>query len=503
MHIEMTNISKSFKTNQVLFGANFQLLDGEIHALMGENGAGKSTLMKILTGVHQKNTGEILINGKEVTFKHPTEAEKNGIVFVYQELNSVLDMSVEENLFLGREITKSFGVVDKKSMYEKTKEVLHRLGLDIDPNETLGNLSIGQQQLVEIAKALLVNTEVIILDEPTSALTDKEVEKLFSVVRLLKSQGVSFIYISHRMDEIFDLCDRVSVLRDGHYIGTKKICDTNKDELIKMMIGRDLGNMFQKEIIPLGEVVLDVKNLTKKGLFEDISFSLHSGEVLGFSGLMGAGRTEIMKTIFGSIKADSGEIILNGKTINTKHYCPGTAKKEGIAYISEDRKEEGLMLEKSIQSNIGITNYDLISSNGFVIDKEKDTQLSQRALKDLSIKCTGINHIVNNLSGGNQQKVVFAKWLYTNPKVLILDEPTRGVDVGAKQEIYSLITALVKKGAAVIMVSSDLPEVIGMSDRIVVIHEGSVGGVINRDIATQKNIMTLATGGIINEKINK
>lgn len=503
MHIEMTNISKSFKTNQVLFGANFQLLDGEIHALMGENGAGKSTLMKILTGVHQKNTGEILINGKEVTFKHPTEAEKNGIVFVYQELNSVLDMSVEENLFLGREITKSFGVVDKKSMYEKTKEVLHRLGLDIDPNETLGNLSIGQQQLVEIAKALLVNTEVIILDEPTSALTDKEVEKLFSVVRLLKSQGVSFIYISHRMDEIFDLCDRVSVLRDGHYIGTKKICDTNKDELIKMMIGRDLGNMFQKEIIPLGEVVLDVKNLTKKGLFEDISFSLHSGEVLGFSGLMGAGRTEIMKTIFGSIKADSGEIILNGKTINTKHYCPGTAKKEGIAYISEDRKEEGLMLEKSIQSNIGITNYDLISSNGFVIDKEKDIQLSQRALKDLSIKCTGINHIVNNLSGGNQQKVVFAKWLYTNPKVLILDEPTRGVDVGAKQEIYSLITALVKKGAAVIMVSSDLPEVIGMSDRIVVIHEGSVGGVINRDIATQKNIMTLATGGIINEKINK
>lgn len=503
MHIEMTNISKSFKTNQVLFGASFQLLDGEIHALMGENGAGKSTLMKILTGVHQKNTGEILINGKEVTFKHPTEAEKNGIVFVYQELNSVLDMSVEENLFLGREITKSFGVVDKKSMYEKTKEVLHRLGLDINPNETLGNLSIGQQQLVEIAKALLVNTEVIILDEPTSALTDKEVEKLFSVVRLLKSQGVSFIYISHRMDEIFDLCDRVSVLRDGHYIGTKKICDTNKDELIKMMIGRDLGNMFQKEIIPLGEVVLDVKNLTKKGLFEDISFSLHSGEVLGFSGLMGAGRTEIMKTIFGSIKADSGEIILNGKTINTKHYCPGTAKKEGIAYISEDRKEEGLMLEKSIQSNIGITNYDLISSNGFVIDKEKDTQLSQRALKDLSIKCTGINHIVNNLSGGNQQKVVFAKWLYTNPKVLILDEPTRGVDVGAKQEIYSLITALVKKGAAVIMVSSDLPEVIGMSDRIVVIHEGSVGGVINRDIATQKNIMTLATGGIINEKINK
>ncbi|MBK5201186.1 MAG: sugar ABC transporter ATP-binding protein [Spirochaetaceae bacterium] len=499
MHIEMTNISKLFGTNQVLFDANFELQDGEIHALMGENGAGKSTLMKILTGVHQKNSGKILIDGKEVTYKHPIEAEKNGIVFVYQELSSALDMSVEENLFLGREITKKFSVVDKKAMCATTNEVLNRLGLEINPNETLGNLSIGQQQLVEIAKALLVNTKVIILDEPTSALTDKEVDKLFSVVRLLKSQGVSFIYISHRMEEIFELCDRVSVLRDGRYIGTKKISDTNKDDLIKMMIGRDLGNMFQKEIIPIGKPVLEVKNLTKHGLFKNISFTVHSGEVLGFAGLMGAGRTEIMKTVFGSFKADNGEIILDGKRINTKHYCPGDAKNAGIGYIPEDRKEEGLMIEKSIKGNIGITNYDLITSNGFIIDKNKENDLSKKAIKELSIKCTGINHLADNLSGGNQQKVVFAKWLYTNPKVLILDEPTRGVDVGAKQEIYSLITKLVKNGAAVIMVSSDLPEVLGMSDRIMVIHEGTIGGVINKDVATQKNIMTLATGGTINE----
>lgn len=499
MTIEMSDISKSFGTNQVLYGANFELKDGEIHALMGENGAGKSTLMKILTGVHPKNSGKILINGKEVSYKHPTEAEKNGIVFVYQELNSVLDMSVEENLFLGREITKKFGVVDKKAMFDKTKEVLNRLGLDINPNENLGNLSVGQQQLVEIAKALLVNTEVIILDEPTSALTDKEVDKLFSIVRMLKSQGVSFIYISHRMEEIFKLCDRVTVLRDGRYIGTEKICDTNNDELIKMMIGRDLGNMFQKEIVPIGKTMLEVKNLSKHGLFEDVSFSVHAGEVLGVAGLMGAGRTEIMKTVFGSFKADSGEIILEGKQINTKHYGPGEAKNAGIGYITEDRKEEGLMLEKSISNNIGITNYDLITSNGFVIDKTKEISLSEKAIDKLSIRCTGINHLAQNLSGGNQQKVVFAKWLYTDPKVLILDEPTRGVDVGAKQEIYSLITKLVKQGAAIIMVSSDLPEVLGMSDRIMVIHEGTVGGIINKDVATQENIMTLATGGTINE----
>lgn len=495
----MSDISKSFGTNQVLYGANFELKDGEIHALMGENGAGKSTLMKILTGVHPKNSGKILINGKEVSYKHPTEAEKNGIVFVYQELNSVLDMSVEENLFLGREITKKFGVVDKKAMFDKTKEVLNRLGLDINPNENLGNLSVGQQQLVEIAKALLVNTEVIILDEPTSALTDKEVDKLFSIVRMLKSQGVSFIYISHRMEEIFKLCDRVTVLRDGRYIGTEKICNTNNDELIKMMIGRDLGNMFQKEIVPIGKTILEVKNLSKHGLFEDVSFSVHAGEVLGVAGLMGAGRTEIMKTVFGSFKADSGEIMLEGKHINTKHYGPAEAKNAGIGYITEDRKEEGLMLEKSISNNIGITNYDLITSNGFVIDKTKETDLSEKAIKELSIRCTGINHLAQNLSGGNQQKVVFAKWLYTDPKVLILDEPTRGVDVGAKQEIYSLITKLVKQGAAIIMVSSDLPEVLGMSDRIMVIHEGTVGGIINKDVATQENIMTLATGGTINE----
>lgn len=500
MQIEMHGISKFFGTNQVLSNASFDLKAGEVHALMGENGAGKSTLMKILTGVHKKDAGEILVNGKEVNYTHPIEAERNGIVFVYQELNSVLDLTVEENLFLGREIKKNFlGVVDKVAMYEKTKKALSRVGLDVDPNEKLSNLSVGQQQLVEISKALLVNCEVIILDEPTSALTDKEVANLFDVVRTLKGQGVSFVYISHRMEEIFELCDRVSVLRDGQYIGTQDIKDTTNDDLIKMMIGRELGNMFQKEIVPIGNPILEVKNLTHKGLFEKVNFEVHAGEVLGVAGLMGAGRTEIMKTIFGSYSSDEGQIILEGKKINNRNYNPGVAKKEGIGYITEDRKEEGLMLEKSIEANISITNYDLVTKNGFVIEKSKESELSDKAINDLSIKCTGSSHLVGNLSGGNQQKVVFAKWLYTNPKVLILDEPTRGVDVGAKQEIYGLITHLVKNGAAVIMVSSDLPEVIGMSDRVMVIHEGKVSGIIDKDIATQENIMTLATGGTINE----
>ena len=501
MNIEMTNIDKFFGTNQVLDKASFFLKDGEIHALMGENGAGKSTMMKILTGVYTKNSGTILVNGKEVCFKHPTEAERNGIVFVYQELNSILDMTVEENLFLGREIKKGkLGVVDKKAMAEKSKQVLARLGLDIDPNTVLSDLSVGQQQLIEIAKALLVKAEVIILDEPTAALTDKEVRKLFDVIKMLKKQGVSFIYISHRLEEIFELCDRITILRDGKYIGVRELSKTDNNEIIKMMIGRDLGNMFQKENLPIGKTILEVKNLSKHKLFDDVSFQVHSGEVLGVAGLMGAGRTEIMKTIFGSFKADSGQVLVDGEPINSHHYNPNIAMKYGLAFITEDRKEEGLMLPENIKTNIALTNFPSITTNnGFVINSSKETQLAQKAIDDLGIKCTSYRQLVNSLSGGNQQKVVFAKWLYTNPKILILDEPTRGVDVGAKQEIYGLITSLAKKGTAIIMVSSDLPEVIGMSDRVMVIHEGKVGGILNRDLASQENIMTLATGGVVNE----
>ncbi len=500
MQIEMKNITKYFGSNQVLDNASFSLKAGEIHALMGENGAGKSTLMKILTGVHPKNSGQVLINGVEQTFTHPIQAEEHGICFVYQELNTVLDMSVEENLFLGHEILKKFKVVDKKAMVEKTREVLSRLGVSLDANALLSSLSVGQQQLVEIAKSLLVKAEVIILDEPTAALTDKEVEKLFEVIKKLKQQDVSFIYISHRMEEIFELCDRVTVMRDGKYIGTKVVAQTNKDDLIKMMIGRNITNMFQKETIPLGKVVLEVSHLSKKGLFSDVSFNVHEGEVLGVAGLMGSGRTEILKTIFGSYKPDEGQIFIDGKELPIDNFNPGKAKQAGMAFITEDRKEEGLMIDEDITKNLAITNYPIITSHNYIIDTKKEKILAEKSISEFSIICTGSKHLAKNLSGGNQQKVVFAKWLYTNPRVLLLDEPTRGVDVGAKQEIYALIIKLVKEGTAVIMVSSELPEVIGMSDRIMVINEGKVGGILDRSVANQKNIMTLATGGSLNEQ---
>jgi ribose transport system ATP-binding protein len=500
VQIEMKNITKYFGSNQVLDNASFSLEKGEIHALMGENGAGKSTLMKILTGVHPKNSGQVLINGVEQTFTHPIQAEEHGICFVYQELNTVLDMTVEENLFLGHEILKKFKVVDKKAMVEKTREVLSRLGVSLDANALLSSLSVGQQQLVEIAKSLLVKAEVIILDEPTAALTDKEVEKLFEVIKKLKQQDVSFIYISHRMEEIFELCDRVTVMRDGKYIGTKVVAQTNKDDLIKMMIGRNITNMFQKETIPLGKVVLEVSHLSKKGLFSDVSFNVHEGEVLGVAGLMGSGRTEILKTIFGSYKPDEGQIFIDGKELPIHNFNPGKAKQAGMAFITEDRKEEGLMIDEDITKNLAITNYPIITSHNYIIDTKKEKNLAEKSISEFSIICTGSKHLAKNLSGGNQQKVVFAKWLYTNPRVLLLDEPTRGVDVGAKQEIYALIIKLVKEGTAVIMVSSELPEVIGMSDRIMVINEGKVGGILDRSVANQKNIMTLATGGSLNEQ---
>ncbi|MGD1823584.1 MAG: sugar ABC transporter ATP-binding protein [Pleomorphochaeta sp.] len=500
MNIKMRGIDKFFGTNQVLDKANFTLKDGEIHALMGENGAGKSTMMKILTGVYTKNSGQIFVDKQEVSYTHPKEAEKDGIVFVYQELNTVLDMSVQENLFLGKEIKKgAFHVVDNKLMNEKSKEVLDRLGLNINPNTLVSSLSVGQQQLIEIAKALLVNSKVIILDEPTAALTDKEVDKLFSVVRKLKDEGVSFIYISHRLEEIFKICDRITILRDGKYIGDREISKTNNDEIIKMMIGRDLGNMFRKEAVEIGSTLLKVSNLSNSKLFNNVSFEVHSGEVLGVAGLMGAGRTEIMKTLFGNLKADSGEIVIDEKVIDIHHYNSNIAMKYGFGFITEDRKEEGLMLSENIKTNIALTNFPKILSNSLVINPNKELDLANKAIDELKIKCTSFKQTVNSLSGGNQQKVVFAKWLYTEPKVLLLDEPTRGVDVGAKQEIYSLITALAKKGTAIIMVSSDLPEVIGMSDRVMVIHQGKVGGILNKEKISQENIMTLATGGSVNE----
>lgn len=493
MRIDMTNIHKSFATVSVLEGVEFHLADGEIHALMGENGAGKSTMMKILTGVYTRDEGEVLVDGVPVNFTHPKQAEEAGIVFIYQELNTLLDLTVEENMFLGRDIKTKLGLLDKKAMRAKVEEVMQLLGIHISPTTPMNRLSVGQQQLVEIAKAFLSDVRVLIMDEPTAALTPSETEVLFRVVRDLKARGVSIVYISHRMEEIFELCDRVTVLRDGKYVGTKNIAETDMNDLIKMMIGRDIGERYPVRNAKIGDVVLEVEGLTSAGHFKDVSFSVRAGEVLGVAGLMGAGRTEIMRALFGSLKTQSGTTRIHGKPVTI--HSPAAAKAHGIGFITEDRKMEGLMLNESIKHNISLPNLSKISAGGVVVQGGKEDALSNEAMEKLSVRAHGISQVCQTLSGGNQQKVVLAKWIYTDPEILILDEPTRGVDVGAKKDIYSIINQLAETGVAVIMVSSDLPEVLGMSDRIMAIHEGHVGGIIDAKDATQEKVMILATGG--------
>lgn len=492
MQIEIRGIDKSFGGNAVLKNAGFLLDHGEIHALMGENGAGKSTLMKILTGVYTKDAGTVIVDGQEVCYKSPQEAEKAGIVFIHQELNVLFDLTVEENMFLGKEIKNAFGVCDKRAMRAEVKKILDKLGVNIDPGERMNRLSVGQQQMIEIAKALMVDAKVLIMDEPTAALTQSETTVLFDVVKSLREKGVSIVYISHRMEEIFELCDRITVLRDGSYIGTKKISETDMNDVVKMMIGREIGERYPARNAKIGEVAFEVKNLTCPGVFEKVNFQVHRGEVLGVSGLMGAGRTEIMQAIFGNMPNVSGEIYMDGVQIQNRD--PQEAIRNGIGFITEDRKVEGLMLDESIMKNISIANLGSISRNG-VLSSGAEAELVKKGIEELHIKCFGPNHTCSNLSGGNQQKVVFAKWVYTNPKVLILDEPTRGVDIGAKKEIYSIINDLAEKGVAIIMVSSELPEVLGMSDRIMVVREGLVRGVLDKTEADQEKIMTLATGG--------
>lgn len=494
MRIEMRGIDKLFGSNQVLKQAGFTLESGEVHALMGENGAGKSTLMKILTGVYTKDAGTVLVDGKEVNYKNPQEAEKAGIVFIYQELNVMFDLTVEENLFMGKEIHGKFGICDKKAMQKKAQEALNILGVNISPKTVMAELSVGQQQMVEICKALMADAKVIIMDEPTAALTQSETVALFKVIESLRKKGVSMVYISHRMEEIFELCDRITVLRDGSYIGVKNIPETNMNEIVKMMIGREIGERYPSRNVKIGKEVLKVKELTRKGTFHDVNFPVRAGEVLGVSGLMGAGRTEIMQAIFGNLSYESGTIEIDGKEVKISN--PRQAMEHGIGFITEDRKTEGLMLDKSIRENISLCNLRRISKSS-VISREAEKNMVAEAIKDLHIKCFGSYHECNNLSGGNQQKVVLAKWILTNPKILILDEPTRGVDIGAKKEIYSIINKLAAQGVAIIMVSSELPEVLGMSDNIMVVREGEVRGIISYEEANQERVMTLATGGTI------
>ncbi|MFJ7974139.1 sugar ABC transporter ATP-binding protein [Peribacillus sp. JNUCC 23] len=496
MKISMENIYKAFGTNQVLTGVDFELVAGEVHALMGENGAGKSTLMNVLTGLHSLDKGSIIIDGKETYFASPKEAERAGITFIHQELNIWPEMTVLDNLFIGKELKSAFGLLKTKEMKTLAKEQFDKLAVSIPLDKEAGACSVGEQQMIEIAKALMTDAKIIIMDEPTAALTEREIEKLFQVIAALKKDGVSIVYISHRMEEIFAICDRITVMRDGKTVDTKAIPETSFDEVVKKMVGRELTDRFPKRDSKIGETVLEVKGISKAGVFQDVSFSVRSGEIVGFSGLMGAGRTEIMRAIFGLDKLDIGEIWLNGERAVIKK--PEQAVRLGIGFITEDRKDEGLILDFSIKENMVLPTLYSFAPKG-IINEKSELDFVNMLIKRLTVKTQSAETRVGNLSGGNQQKVVIAKWVGIGPKVLILDEPTRGVDVGAKREIYQLMNELTSRGVAIIMVSSELPEVLGMSDRILVVHEGKISGELARAEATQEKIMTLATGGLEHE----
>lgn len=489
--VSMEDIVKSFSGVYALKNARLELIKGEVHALMGENGAGKSTLMKILTGIYSKDSGSIKFENQEVEFKNPKEAQNAGIVIVHQELNMMNHLTVGQNLFIGREEMQGLFINDKQ-MNQKAERLFEKLGIHIDPKETMGNLTVGKQQMVEIAKAISQNAKVIIFDEPTAALTETEINDLFKIINDLRAQGIGIIYISHRMDEINRITDRVTVMRDGEYVGTLITKECTKDDIINMMVGRVIyEEPKQHSTVPKGApVVLKVNNLNAGKMVKDVSFELHKGEILGFSGLMGAGRTELARAIFGADEIDSGEIYINGQLVQIK--SPMDAVRYGLGYLSEDRKRYGIVVDKSVADNsvmASLENY----TKGIFIDDEKVRADAEKYAKILSTKTSSVEQYVVNLSGGNQQKVVIAKWLIRDSEILIFDEPTRGIDVGAKSEIYTLMNQLVKQGKSIIMISSELTEILRMSDRIVVMCEGRKTGELAIEEANQEKIMHYAT----------
>jgi len=491
--LEMRNISKQYPGVRALDDVSLSVGRAEIHALLGENGAGKSTMMKILAGAQGKDDGDILIDGEVVDIDSPQKAMDLGISIIYQEFNLVPYLSAGENIFLGREPkAKIPGFVDFKTLYATSQQVINKLGVKMDARAPVNTLSIAQQQMVEIAKATSKSAKIIVMDEPSATLTDHELRALFDLMRQLKSEGVSIVYISHRLEEVFEVCDRATIMRDGHWVATKDVKDLTREEIIRLMVGRELKDAIPKVAAEQGEVALSVKNLNRAGVLHDISFDVHKGEVLGIAGLVGAGRTETARAIFGADSIDSGTISVLGKqvTINS----PQDAIRHGIGLVTEDRKQQGLVLGMAVRENTTLANLGALSTLGFVRQRE-ERAVAEKYRTDLAIKTPSIEQTVQNLSGGNQQKVVLAKWLYTGSKVLIFDEPTRGIDVGAKSEIYKLMNELAAKGAAIIMISSELPEVLGMSDRILVMHEGRITGELSRAEATQESIMHLATGG--------
>lgn len=492
MEIELRNIHKAFGSNEVLKGVNLKLQSGEVHALMGENGAGKSTLMNILTGIHKQDKGQIFVDGKEVSFKNPLDAEAHGIAFIHQELNIWPNLSILENLFLMHNITNGMGVLDFKAMRKLAEEKCREIEIELPLDMEAGECSVGQQQMTEIVRNLLIDAKVVIMDEPTAALTERETEKLFEVMRSLKKRGVAMVYISHRMEEVKNNCDTVTVMRDGVSVATKPVKEYSMEQIVRDMVGRSITEFYPDRLNKPGDVILEVKNFEQPGLFHGVNFNLRKGEILGFAGLMGSGRTEIMRAIFGVDPHTEGELIFKGKQL--KITKPEDAINAGMAFVTENRKTEGLILDFSILRNIALPSVDTFAKNSVINFGRLSDFANDMAVK-LGVKAQNLDLEAGALSGGNQQKVVIAKWVGMHPEVIIMDEPTRGIDVGAKRDIYELMNELTQKGVSIIMVSSELPEVLGMSDRIVVVHEGHIAGELLHDEADQEKIMTLATGG--------
>ncbi|MCE7041795.1 sugar ABC transporter ATP-binding protein [Dyadobacter sp. CY312] len=490
--LQVTNLTKSYSGIKALDNVQLTLQRGEVHALMGENGAGKSTFMKILIGLIDADSGEIFFEGNELKRGGVNNVQRKGISMIHQEILIIPELTVAQNIFLGREkeITSSkTGWLNDDRINSKAKELLEQMGVDISPYIKMKYLSVAQMQMVEIAKAISNDAKVIIMDEPTSAISDKEVSTLFRIIRDLKVKGVAIIYISHKMDEIFKISDTITVLRDGKYIGTKSAAELDNGSLIKMMVGREIESMFPESNTQKGKRVLSVKNLNKKGKFTDINFEVHTGEILGIAGLMGAGRTEVARAIYGLDKLDSGEIYINGEHVKVK--SADEAVKKGIGYVSEDRKGLGFIPQMSVLKNMTLASLSNHRQGIFINPKSENT-VTEAMVENLKVKSSGVNQKVTHLSGGNQQKVVIGKVLLSSPKVIILDEPTRGVDVGAKFEIYKLIHDLAAKGIAVIMISSELPEILGMSDRILVLSKGKQTAMLSKEEATQELIMKYA-----------
>lgn len=489
--LKMKEIDKSFPGVHALDHVNFEVRRGEVHALMGENGAGKSTLMKVLTGIYTKDSGTIEYEGKNVEFKNAREAQDAGVVIVHQELNMLGHLTVAQNIFIGREFKKGFKIDDKK-MNEEAAKLFKALNIDIDPTETMSNLTVGKQQMCEIAKAISHDAKVIVFDEPSAALTEAEIQELFKIIRDLRKQNMGIVYISHRMDEIKVITDRVTVMRDGTYVGTLITEECTKDDIINMMVGRVIYEdpKSHSMVAPNAPVVLKVENLNAGKMVQNVSFELRKGEILGFSGLMGAGRTETARAIFGADPKQSGKIYVNGKevTINS----PQDAVKAGIGYLSEDRKRYGIVVQKTIAENSTMACLEDFCTGSF-IDKRKEKAVAQKYVDSLATKTPSVDQLVVNLSGGNQQKVVIAKWLVKNSDILIFDEPTRGIDVGAKNEIYKLMNKLAEEGKSIIMISSEMTEILRMSDRIIVMCEGKKTGEIGIEEAKQETIMNMAT----------